>query len=340
MRKATRPLYEPMPKVAVVGAGVSGLTCARTLADHGFPVTVFEKSRGVGGRMATRRADNGLTFDHGAQYFTIRDKHFQRYVESWMHDGIVGPWRGRIVVLEGGVIKEEKKGTDRLVAVPTMNAVCRHLATDLDVRFQSRVAPLERVQGLWHVASDDGTDLGVFDVAIVTAPASQSAELLRAAPLLADQARQVEMHGCWAVMLSLSESLGLGFDGAFVHDSPISWIARNSSKPDRPVEPETWVLHASTEWSHAHLDDPAEAVESILRDEFWEAMGVPPRDTQYRAAHRWRFALPPEPLHESCLFDPLMRIGACGDWCAGPRVEGAFLSGMAVAGRVLGSTKP
>ena len=88
-QQTTRPLYTPRPRVAVIGAGISGLMCARTLLDHGIDVTVFEKGRGVGGRMATRRTDDGLQFDHGAQYFTVRDERFERYVDSWLQDGIV-----------------------------------------------------------------------------------------------------------------------------------------------------------------------------------------------------------------------------------------------------------
>ncbi len=127
-RKTTRPLSDTMPRVAVIGAGLSGLTCARTLADHGYSVTVFEKSRGVGGRMSTRRTGDNLRFDHGAQYFTVRDQRFQRYVESWVHDGLVARWNGRIVVVERGAVKERKAGTDRYVAAPGMNALGKHLA--------------------------------------------------------------------------------------------------------------------------------------------------------------------------------------------------------------------
>ena len=83
---------------------MSGLVCARTLLDHGFKVSVFEKGRGPGGRMSTRRTEDELQFDHGAQYFTVRDRLFRRYVESWQHDGIVAPWRGRIVVLSEGYL--------------------------------------------------------------------------------------------------------------------------------------------------------------------------------------------------------------------------------------------
>ena len=186
--RTTRPLNNPMPTVAVVGAGISGLMCARTLADHGFPVTVFEKSRGVGGRMATRRTDDGFQFDHGAQYFTARDNRFRRYVNSWIDDRIVSPWRGRIVVLENGELTGEKNGTDRYVAVPRMNAICKHLATDLDVRLETRIDPLKREGNQWRIADDKGATLGLFDVAVVSAPAGQTAQLLQEVPSVAVRA--------------------------------------------------------------------------------------------------------------------------------------------------------
>ena len=282
-----------MPTVAVIGAGISGLTCARTLADHGLAVTVFEKSRGVGGRMATRRTNDGMHFDHGAQYFTARDERFIRYVKSWLHDGIVEPWRAKIVVLENGTVKDEKTGTDRFVAVPGMNAICKHMSTDLDIRFQTCVAPLHWDDGFWHVSGDDGTPLGSFDVTIISAPAGQSADLLEVSPSLSACARKTEMHECWAVMLAFRESLGLEFGGAFVRGSPLSWIARNSSKPGRALIPETWVLHASNEWSHAHLEDSAEEVDELLTREFWRAIGFPATRARFATAHRWRFAFPP-----------------------------------------------
>lgn len=324
-----------MPSVAVVGAGISGLTCARMLADHGFPVTVFEKSRGVGGRMATRRTPNGLRFDHGAQYFTARDRQFRKYVESWIQDGVVRSWNANIVVLADGAIKERKSGTDRFVATPGMNAICKHLANGVDVRFQTQIASIDRTSDQWQMKSTDGADLGVFDVAIVSAPAIQSANLLSAVPDLADQARGTEMSGCWAMMLAFESSLGLDFAGAFVHESAISWIANNRSKPERGDGPETWVLHASADWSEAHMEQEAATIERLLIEEFWNATGLAPTEPSYVTSHRWRFAIPPNPLAESCLFDEALRIGACGDWCAGPRVEGAFLSGVAAADRVL-----
>lgn len=257
-------------------------------------------------------------------------------VAPMQFDGLVRPWSGRIVALENGSVKEEKAGTERFVAVPEMKAVCRHLAGDLEIHPQTEVMPLRRNGDQWHLSSAEADELGVFDVAIVSVPAAQTAELISAAPRLAERAIAAEMRECWAAMIAIGPSLGLSFDGAFVHKSPLSWIARNNSKPGRSSEPETWVLHASPDWSGAHIEKSPAEIEGILIDEFWKATGQPSAPLEYRRAHRWRYASPTEPLAETCLFDPDLQVGACGDWCGGPRVEGAFLSGTAMAGRVLG----
>ncbi len=217
-----------------------------------------------------------------------------------------------------------------------MNAIGKHLAKDLKLKFETQVAPLQRSQGRWKVHCDDGTALGEFDFAITAVPAGQAAKLLAATPELAEQAGNTLMNGCWAVMLAFSQTLNLEFDGAFVHGSPLSWISRNSSKPGRTDKLESWVLHASSDWTAEHIDETPDTIAELLIDEFWKSVGQARTPSLHQSAHRWRFALPPNPLSDDCLFDRQLKIGACGDWCGGPRVEGAFLSGMAVAGRVLG----
>ena len=98
-----------------------------------------------------------------------------------------------------------------------------------------------------------------------------------------------------------------------------------------------WVLHASPEWSGRYIDEEADTVLPKLIGAFWQATGAQRRATIYAAGHKWRYAIPPEPLDSPCLFDPQRKIGACGDWCGGPRVEGAFVSGMTLAEHVLAS---
>jgi predicted NAD/FAD-dependent oxidoreductase len=326
---ARHPVSTPRD-VVVVGAGVSGLACARTLADLGRRVRVIEKSRGPGGRTATRR-EGDWRFDHGAQYFTVRDPRFARQVAAWREEGVVSLWPARIAVLETRQVEPKDGDTERFVGVPDMNAVCRHLAEDLDVTWRTRVTQIERDGDRWRLTAEDGTDLGTGDTVVVSAPPAQTAELLAdVAPNLADRARAVDMAPCWAVMAVFDRPLETGFDGAFVHDSPLAWVARNASKPGRP-DHESWVLHAGPDWSQAHLELEREDAAAQLFEAFRNAVGRLDADVLHLAAHRWRYALPREPLADACLFDRELRIAACGDWCGGPRVEGAFLSGLAAA---------
>ena len=143
------------------------------------------------------------------------------------------------------------------------------------------------------------------------------------------------MAGCWAVLTAFHQPLGAAFDGGYITDSPLSWAARDSSKPGRDAEPETWTLHASPEWSEENLElEPVQVVQTLLSG-FFAAAGIDEAAPRESWAHRWRFALPPEPLEDRFLFDEKLGIGACGDWCAGPRVEGAWLSGRAIAKKII-----
>jgi predicted NAD/FAD-dependent oxidoreductase len=285
--------------------------------------------------MSTRRTD-GWRFDHGAQYFTVRDPRFSRSVDSWRQHGIVAQWTGITAVLEDGKVVPKTDSVERYVGVPGMNSVCKHLASDIDVSYETRISGLERIDDRWQLVTDDGADLGLFDAVVISAPAPQTATLLRsAAPELAARAATVEMAPCWAAMVAFPRPLDLGFDRAFFEGSPLIWVARNVSKPGRP-DGEAWVLHGSPEWSRQHLEMEHQEAAERLFDAFCTAVGGVERVPADLDAHRWRFALPLQALPEACLFDTDLRLAACGDWCGGPRVEGAFLSGCAAADRIIG----
>ena len=176
-------------------------------------------------------------------------------------------------MVENGEIALKDDSTERWVGVPGMSAICGHLANGLDVTYGSRIVHLEHRDDRWRLETADGADAGRFDAVVVSAPAPQTAALLAApAPDLAARAGEVEMAPCWAVMASYPHDLELGFDGAFVDDSPLGWIARNRSKPGRPPG-ETWVLHASPEWSREHLELDQEIAAQWLADAFGEALG-------------------------------------------------------------------
>ena len=321
-------------QIAIIGAGISGITCAKALAEQGLRVVIFEKSRGVGGRMATRRTPEGLRFDHGAQYFTVRDKKFACEVAEWERLGHAALWQGVIGTLQSGTFEPKENTKRRYVGVPSMNSVCKHLAQGVDVRLSTRVQPPKFDGKQWRLQDESGDELGEFESLVVSAPAAQTSTLLAEATKIRNAADSVKMNGCWALMLAFERPLPLEFDGAFVENSPLSWVSRNSSKPARETSG-SWVLHASADWSEKHIDDSPEQVMPKLVKAFWDATGIGPVDPAFCTAHRWRYAIPVKPLESRCLEDCEKRAIACGDWCAGPRVEGAFLSGLAAAERLL-----
>jgi len=341
------------PSVAIVGAGMSGLTCARALHDAGFRVQVFDKSRGAGGRMATRRTDHGA-FDHGAQYFTARDPRFRARVDQWISQGLAAPWTPALVAIDmaGGhpVRAAVGDGTVRYVGLPAMNHIGRALAEGLDVRTDCTVTRACRTPGTpgtasraqWILSGADGKGAAVtldgpFDWLVAATPSPQAAMLLGDATGLQAQARSLPMVPCWAVLASFAAPVAAGFDAAFVNGSALTWIARNNAKPGRDPGAECWVLHAARDWSEAALEDPADAVCARMLAEFGRVTGCSTAPVSARA-HRWRYAGPGTRTDLACLFDAGSAAGACGDWLAGSRVEGACLSGLELARRIVEAT--
>jgi photolyase PhrII len=328
-----RPTGKGHLDVAVVGAGISGLVAARTLLDHGHRVKVIDKARGPGGRLASRR-DGELTFDHGAQYFTVSDPRFRRLVDSWVFDGLVSRWEGKIGVFEKGSLSAKDSDRDRFVGRPRMSAITRYLSSELDSVYGSLVTDVQWSDGAWHVRTGD-EDLSPFDALVVTTPPEQAAPLIAASPELEEIVANVKMLPCWALMMSFDDELPTPFDGIFVNEGPLGWVARNSSKPGRsPVE--AWVAHASPRWSQENLELSKEEVQEPLLAAFFESIQTPRVEAAKAVAHRWRYALAEEPIHDQCLWDPDRNLAVAGDWVMGSRIEGAVLSGMAAAGRILG----
>ena len=331
---------------AIVGAGIGGLSCARALVRAGWRVTMFDKSRGVGGRCTTRRVEGEagpLSFDHGAQYFTVRDPSFAEDVARWREAGQVQVWRPRLWALDGAGGPRASAGqaledqTERLVAVPGMSALGKLLLADIEAAAEpgqfelhrrARVLQVHREKFDWLLEIEGGGVHEGFSKVVLNTPSGQAAPLFGVTnPKLRARAEACEMEACWALMIEPLAPLELEFDAAFVNNSPLAWIADNSTKPGRPPTP-CWVLQASGAWSWEHFERDREFVARELMAVFEALVG---RSVPHRVAstQRWRYAKP-EPLPEPYLYSSL-GIGACGDWCGGPRVEGAYLSGLVLA---------
>ncbi len=309
------------PSIAIIGAGMSGAAAARVLAEAGLGVTLFDKSRGVGGRMATRRLEGG-SFDHGTQFFRPKGTRFAAAVEAWQEAGIVAAW-------------EE----DRYVGTPAMNAPVKALIGDLPVVTGAAVSALTREDGRWRVVAEGAPDT-LFDAVLIAIPATQARPIAASAGWHPEALVAERYAPCWTLMLGYAEPIDLP-ESMALEDATISWIADNSSKPDRPVprgedDMHCIVVHAGPDWSRETIEDDPESVLSRLYTRYVGITGIM-EEPIHGGVHRWRYALVEKPLRESHLWDAALRLGACGDWCLGPRIEAAFDSGEAAARALIAS---
>ena len=349
----------PSRRVAVIGAGIAGITCARTLAQAGHQVSVFEKSRAAGGRMSTKSTEFG-GFDHGAQYFTVRDARFEQALA--INPQVVRRWSAntvRILDEAGRVVASSLPPKEaHWVATPGMSALVKDWAKPLvangQINFETLVTRIQTdavSPKRWQLQTEGpGAQTSVhsgFDAVVMAVPSMQAHALMLssqiAAPCAGDMLREiakVSVSPCWTLMLAFPQAA----QPALAHLCPqwnaarsthhrIAWLSRESSKPGRGSI-ERWTVQASPEWSTRHLEDDNERVKAKLLKAFTEVTGIraqPP----YAEVHRWRYAQTIEPLVNSTgkshLWDANSGIGACGDWCLGHRVEDGFVSGLELA---------
>lgn len=331
-----RSLFVKRTTHAIVGAGLAGLSAAHTLARAGASVVVYEQQPTPGGRMATRQTEHGR-FDHGAQYFSVRDPRFATAVETWFAAGAVAPWPGRIATWRDGTLAPVNDSVVRYVATPGMNRVAELLSQELAVHFNTAIRRISRQDGLWLLHDAEGTPLCQAEQLVLATPPAEAASLLGAYPELVARLGAVVMQPCWAMLLTLAEPLPFLADGVFVHDSPLSWIARDDSKPgrSRDARRETWVLHASADFSRRNQDKLPEMIIPELGAAFARVVHDVVRP-KYAEACLWRQALPDPALDAPFLRVPELGLALAGDWCGGPRVEGAYLSGLRLAEALLG----
>lgn len=308
-------------RIAIVGAGMAGLSCATLLVDAGHEAVLFDKGRGPGGRMSTRRLATSLGeigFDHGAQYLTARDPGFMAQVGRWADDGHVARWA--------------TAGDDAWVGTPAMSAPVRDTASSLDVRWQHRVEAVTQDAQGWTLHGD-GIDDARFDGVIVAVPAEQVAPLVEAhRPEWAEQARATLSEPCWTVMAAYGSRLPIELD-RLTDLGIIASAVRNSAKPGR-AEPEAWVLQATGRWSAKHIEAVPKAVERELLAAFAAATAQDLPAPIAISVHRWRYAKSGR-LGRDAVWDGERRLGLCGDWLLGGRVEAAWLSGRRLADAVI-----
>jgi len=349
--KSKPDVKSKVKKIAVIGAGMAGVTCARTLAQAGHQVTLFEKNQAIGGRMATRSSPFGA-FDTGAQYFTVRDPRFERALQTV--PGLCKPWSAntvRVLDEQGRVAAAGlPPGQTHWVPTPGMNALVSRWALPLmsqhNVELETRVSHLDRDTlnlHQWQLRTQGPGEashvFSGFDAVLLAIPAEPARLLLETSPQadpLGQQIDRVDAAPCWTLMLAFPQamqpdlsSLGPQWNAARSTHHRIAWLARESSKPGRGTI-ERWTVQASAAWSQEHLQDDPARVQAKLLKAFAEVTGIR-AEPAFVDTKRWLDAKTTEVLGQSYLWDASSGIGVCGDWCLGHRVENAFISGLELA---------
>ncbi len=338
-------------RFAVVGAGMAGVACARTLAQAGHDVTLIEKQPRTGGRTASLDTPYG-SFDAGAQYFTVRDERFAQALETV--PGLARPWSAstvRVLDAAGRVAAAAPPpGEAHWVATPAMDALVQawseplaragRLLTHTAVTHVERDPMRAHAWQLRTATVDGGTrTLAGFDGVVFALPAPQTQALLAAcavAPDWSEALADVQIAPCWTLMLAFAQAvrpglvtLGPQWNAARSTHHRVAWLARESSKPGR-AQIERWTVQASPRWSQEHLQDDHERIRAKLTRAFAELTGIraEPTLSQVRC---WPHAQTQSPLGQAFVWDDASGLGACGDWCLGHRLEDAFVSGLSLA---------
>ena len=318
-----------MTSIAIIGAGLSGLVLAGQL-QNSARVTVFEKSRGVGGRMSTRYQDD-YSFDHGAQYYTAKTPEFRAFLEPHIATGLVQEWHPRLVTIEHGTMPKELDDTKQFyTAVPRMTSLCKKLSAELDIRQQHEIGAIDRLETAWQLTTTNGKNAGAFDWIVSTAPALQSRRILPDNFRHRRELASTKMAACFTLMLGYARTSAIAWDAAKVVGSPIGWIAVNSTKPGRPIG-HSLVVQTTNQWAEAHLESPKDEVTTGLLKDLTELTHQDFSGATYMSLHRWRYASTPSPTGASYLVDVDSQLAACGDWCIKGRVEAAFTSANSLA---------
>ena len=324
-----------MLNIAIIGAGLSGLTAANILREHAN-VTVFDKAKGPSGRLATRRADP-YGFDHGCQFFISKSSAFQDFLAPMLRDGVLKSWNATFVEIENRQITKSRQWDAQkphYVGSPSMNAVGKYLSQGLKIVLGTAVTTVGKTPTGWLLSDDIGQELGQFDWVISAIPAQQAAKIWPGDTSFYGKIKTAKMEGCFTLMLGFEAGISLDYQAALVRDEDISWISVNSSKPDRNAAA-SLLVHSTNSWATQHDNmDRNDALQYLL-EQVSLVIGQDLSHADHKAIHQWRYANCKKRSGATHFIDHDSRSGACGDWLIRGRAEAAFTSGFSIAQDIL-----
>lgn len=345
-----------MKRIAIIGAGLAGLTCGKALQQAGHDVVIFEKSRGIGGRLATRRAEP-FYFDHGVAAFTASDDDFQGFVNQLLAEGVVAVWAvdqatpdnsfvSTVSTKPHSVPRVSDCYSDYYVGIPAMNAIGKHLARGLTVQRNTRVASIidhHPIFNSWELLTDKGETLGQFDWIISAMPVEQAKSFAQTS-LHTKVLNKYALMPCSVLMLGFDTPLALDYEYAKIEGEDIDKIIVNSAKPHRKGG-YSLVIHSTPAWTNRHIEEDKTACINHLTQAASQILGIDLSTAAHKDIHHWRYAtgeavnLPSGDHQLGYLLDSDQNIGVCGDWLLKGDVESAYLSGQKLAKAIIGLLK-
>lgn len=319
-------------QVAIIGAGLAGLSCAQTLRRAGVSVEIFEEERYVGGRVATTCLGSDR-FDAGTQYLAAQSDEFAKYLTEIVGLGCADTWAPRQWKPGPGKTIREPW----IVGTPGMSSIVRPLAEGMRVSLGRRVQSLERREKGWHLWFEDESSAGPFEAVAIAVPAAAALPLTERIERLSAPMRSVLMLPCWALMVRLEQKKISDHDVFTDVSEVVRWVARDNTKPGRDPRGEALVIHASSAWSLAAEQADAVEVAEELWSEVGEFLNLPPVRPSRMTALLWREGIVGKALGQTHLYCPETRVGVAGDWCLGSFAEHAFASGRHLGQAIAGA---
>ena len=314
-----------MGKMAIIGAGLSGLLVANELKDY-FDITIFEKSRSVGGRLATRYA-GPYEFDHGAQFFCANNKDFISFANNLLVKGVIEKWHAKFAEFDGDKINTTRYWNGsypHYVGIPKMNSIAKYLAQDLNIKLNTKIVKVNKQNNKWQLFSSEDGYYDNFDWLIIAIPLAQAEEFISLYSNDIKEIKDIKMSSCYALMLGFTKQLDLTFDIALVKNTDISLISVNSTKPKRNSDFSMIVL-STNKWADANIDQDNSFVMNHLLKEASYVLKKSVRDAEHIDLHKWRYANSSQ-VNISPLVYQNIQLAFCGDWAVRGTLQGAFLS--------------
>lgn len=318
-------------KIALIGAGAAGAACVSVLRSRGADFQIFEKSRGAGGRLATRRVklpeqNIEVSYDHGAPAFE---------------------WSNELNTRLSNIIQTKTlcNFEKSYVSSPGMTQLVKDLLGTTQVQSLAEIQAIEGHAKQWFLlekpqaqSNSPARSFGPFDAVVITAPAPQATQLLSRVPCAwKSELAKISYAPCWALMFAVanSQQTHATFDTA-----TFSSVLLQNVKPGRPQLPgiQAWVAQASTSWSTAHLEHSADEIVNQLLPLALSAIGADAQQVIHSTAHRWRYSTVLSGVGHTMLNDDENGLHYAGDGCLAQGLAGAIESGLTLGHHLVNST--